>query len=632
MKHAFAWIWILIGFLLPICSSFALPVQNHARSETTALELGINSTYVLSPRRRYYNWKEFQPRESGLLRKLRWLVSGDTTFAKQTDEQMASNFASLARMLILLREYKEKYGMPEFGGPQVQRNVIADITKELYQSGGPVWVLEPVLERVAEGLNGKTGVQFSILPRQAFIFYPSSERTPAGTVMLKLQPGFYMNRLGRVEQVAVRLASFASNTKSVERLSSSAFRMPQKEELLRVEQNETVSVSTDLQNENPTAEELAKAILDLASETYGLFFYLNSPKFQKAAKSAPDEFWVVEDSTSQVFTRLAANEASQSLSKIQRDEKELYSPLTVSLFRIFSSAGASAMWFGGSPCDMLVAGLLAIVVGYIGRSQALAFEERVLTEVVASFVVGLTAGYLSLKWPNRFCFGAIAVAATLDILQGFKVVYAVIEVMSKNVVAGTSRMLEGLLFTGLIANNLRFGLATAWRLFSGLDLPKDVSVFLLSTHGIRKVWYLLLLPLASIGWSGLFRPSYVDLPLMMFHGMLAFTLNMFGVPSFAAAMCVTFSAGMLSRFTGREALGNTVAGLYALVPGAYMVRGMLASTTSGFLESVVSESAAIGLGAWTGTMLCSPLILGKSSGLHGWSFGRKKKPQALLFF
>ena len=52
----------------------------------------------------------------------------------------------------------------------------------------------------------------------------------------------------------------------------------------------------------------------------------------------------------------------------------------------------------------------------------LAFEERMLVEVVSSFVVGLVAGLLSIKWPGTFCFGAIALASVMDYMQGFKVV------------------------------------------------------------------------------------------------------------------------------------------------------------------------------------------------------------------
>ncbi len=79
-----------------------------------------------------------------------------------------------------------------------------------------------------------------------------------------------------------------------------------------------------------------------------------------------------------------------------------------------SAAGACAMWFGGSFPDMLVSGALALAVNKIGTSQALAYEERVLTEAASSFFVGICAGLLALKWPNTFCFGAIAVSSVME--------------------------------------------------------------------------------------------------------------------------------------------------------------------------------------------------------------------------
>lgn len=126
--------------------------------------------------------------------------------------------------------------------------------------------------------------------------------------------------------------------------------------------------------------------------------------------------------------------------------------------------------------------------------------------------------------------------------------------MSRNIVAGTSRLLEGILFTGLISYSLKFGLDVAFRLLFGANppLPLDVTDFLISTHGISQKFYALILPFSAIAWSALFRPSYADLPLMAGHGILAFGLTLVGVPLFVAAMCVTLSAGIISRFTGRE--------------------------------------------------------------------------------
>jgi hypothetical protein len=111
-----------------------------------------------------------------------------------------------------------------------------------------------------------------------------------------------------------------------------------------------------------------------------------------------------------------------------------------------------------------------------------------------------------------------------------------------------------------------------------------------------------------------------------------------------AAMCVTFSAGLVSRFTGRQALGNTVSGLYVLLPGAYLVDQVFANKMSGFLESIILRSIIIGLGCWTGTLLCSPTLFGTnranlqqsgyvSTGSSRHTHRRKTAGQgAMLFF
>ena len=80
-------------------------------------------------------------------------------------------------------------------------------------------------------------------------------------------------------------------------------------------------------------------------------------------------------------------------------------------------------------------------------------------------------------------------------------------------------------------------------------------------------------------------------------------------------MAVTFSAGIISRFTGRQALGNTVAGLYVLLPGAYLVTQVYSDRIDGFLWQIILRAIIIGIGGWTGTILCTPTLLGINKGL-----------------
>jgi hypothetical protein len=84
--------------------------------------------------------------------------------------------------------------------------------------------------------------------------------------------------------------------------------------------------------------------------------------------------------------------------------------------------------------------------------------------------------------------------------------------------------------------------------------------------------------------------------------------------NFLAAMCVIFSAGIISRFTARQALGNPVSGLYVLLPRAYFVDQVFANRMSSFLKSIMLGSIIIILGCWTGTLLCSPTLFGTIRG------------------
>lgn len=596
---------------------------------------------------KYYDWKLYSPSDGGVLHFVRWLMVGGSAYAKQSDHVLQANLESLARCLLLLREYESRFGIPEKGGVRDQEYVIREVYKDLYAGGAPIWALEPVMEKAAEGLTGQRGVNFCLLPRKAFIFAPSS----GATAMFSTDRGFCINKLDSMERVVVRLASFASNTHGV---SSVPARLPHIEELRKAFRKALRGQSAIIGAEQSSKEELAAEILSLASDAEGLFFFVNTSESLHGSTSAGDlssslpidEFWKVDESTRDVFSRLATIEAMDSIDKIDTDSKVLYSPLVIMFFRLCSSAGACAIWFHGSWQDMFVAGVLAVVVAFIGSWPLLSNQERIIFEVVASFVVGLTAGLIEFKWPNNTCFSAMAISGVLDILQGFRVVYAIIEVMSKHTVAGGADFLEGILYTGLIAYFLKFGQYIAAYSMGHLE---DAEFFQCS-GGINEWWYFLFVPLTALSWSGLFTPNYTDLPLMAFHGVLAYVVNWSiaraslneQLNNFVASACVTLSAGIISRFTGRQAVGNTVAGLYVLLPGAYLVATLYTSETDGFYTDIVLNAILIGIGAWTGTMLCSPTLLGTTRGLllqaskDGGStrgHGRERKePSAMLFF
>jgi hypothetical protein len=183
--------------------------------------------------KRHYDWRE-DWKGGGILKFMRWLATGAGGSSKQNDDEIQENLNSLARLLSLLREYHDRFGMPEKGGPKDQEYVLREVTRDLYFGGAPIWVLEPVMKKVAEGLTGKKGVDFFMLPRRAFIFAPSS----GATSMFEITRGYDMQRLDSMESVACRLASFASNTSSSNCIPA---RWPRPQELRRAFRAESVA-------------------------------------------------------------------------------------------------------------------------------------------------------------------------------------------------------------------------------------------------------------------------------------------------------------------------------------------------------------------------------------------------------
>jgi hypothetical protein len=82
----------------------------------------------------------------------------------------------------------------------------------------------------------------------------------------------------------------------------------------------------------------------------------------------------------------------------------------------------------------------------------------------------------------------MAIASIRDLLQGFHVVYAIIEIMSKHTVVREADLIEGVLFTGLIAYFLRFGQYVAVVASSAMgdeDAPTTTK-FATCTHLIEE--------------------------------------------------------------------------------------------------------------------------------------------------
>lgn len=312
-----------------------------------------------------------------------------------------------------------------------------EICARLYASGTPMWVLQPVMSRFAEGLTGTRGVYFIVFPRAAMLYSPVSQNT----ISFPMERGFNIQTLAMAERVLVRVSSFASNVRSVHSIQPGSF---SPRDLMRASRGTSYkNIGAEL-----SKDELSREILDLANDGVGLFFLTHEEKRKdnpatskytilgrikdslhkdgkEAELSSMEDFFKVKDSSREIFTRLATIEAVTSLDNITEAPKI---PMKmVIMFRVISSMGASGLWFKGSWLDMIPTAVLAFLVS-LTEGSSIWKHERIIYEVILSFIVGFVAGLVAIHWPDHMCFGAIAIASLIDVIQGFKIVHSVMEV------------------------------------------------------------------------------------------------------------------------------------------------------------------------------------------------------------
>jgi hypothetical protein len=107
------------------------------------------STSTIGSDDRAYDWRLYIPVRKTWGALCRWMIVGGAAKANLTEAQVQKNIHSLARCLVLLREYADHFGLPPKGGPQDQEFVLREVFRDLYLGGAPIWALESVMQKVS---------------------------------------------------------------------------------------------------------------------------------------------------------------------------------------------------------------------------------------------------------------------------------------------------------------------------------------------------------------------------------------------------------------------------------------------------------------------------------------------------
>lgn len=268
-------------------------------------------------------------------------------------------------------------------------------------------------------------------------------------------------------------------------------------------------------------------------------------------------------------------EATQSLANLIA-APSFYKPWSIVPFYGFASALACIWAYGGYWLDMPVAFLLGCIVGTLQVILAARnpLYSNVL-EVTASLVTSFGARAFSSIGNNQkyFCFGAIAESSITTILPGYIVLCGSLELQSKSVTAGSTRLFYAIIYSLLLG----YGMAVGSQLW-GAIYP-DATDSATCPRSVDARWKILLVPSYLVVQAVLIRSRPRQIPVQVLIGSAAYTVNYFVSQYATAQVADTASAltlGILGHLWARSrrafAFAAVVAGMYVLLL-SHLLRG-----------------------------------------------------------
>ncbi|MFT3685802.1 MAG: threonine/serine exporter family protein [Phycisphaerales bacterium] len=301
-----------------------------------------------------------------------------------------------------------------------------------------------------------------------------------------------------------------------------------------------------------------------------------------------------------VSGRVDAEQASRRLTELRAEPARYGRPLTMACFALVGAC--AARFFGAGTHEIVAASVAGLAVGatvlYAGRRFA----------PVAEFVAGLIAAVVAVVAADRFAPCAVRpvlLAGLIVLIPGLTLTLAVTELATRNLVAGTARLMGAL--TTFIA--IGFGVAIGQQI-TGRALGLDPAAPATASSALPDWTLPASLLLVPFPFAVLFKARRRDIPAIAASAFTAYYGALLGArlvgPELGvcvAAMLVGLAANVYARLTRRPAAVPLLPGILLLVPGSigfesvrsFVAHDALAGVSTAFNMLFVAIAIVAGL-------------------------------------
>ncbi|KAI8887637.1 DUF1212-domain-containing protein [Backusella circina FSU 941] len=284
------------------------------------------------------------------------------------------------------------------------------------------------------------------------------------------------------------------------------------------------------------------------------------------------------------------------------------------------------LFYGGRWKEAGVAAALGMIFASNEIFSASISSFQPIWEITVCILIGFVARGIQ---KYEFCFTPIAFSSFIIILPGYPMAVAIIELVSRQLVNGVTRMVYAILYSFLLGYGITLG--------SELYLTIDKNAVTTTSPQCRLAssattcvasesqWFnFLLVPMFACAFCIWLKAKLPRWPIMGAVAAVTYVINyclacFAHAPSQILQVVPAFGLGMmgnlLSKFTGKNSFDTVLLGVFYLVPSGLGLKaavGLFSDTDdvgsqgAGFALAMIENSIGITLGLFLATLIVYP--------------------------
>ena len=282
-----------------------------------------------------------------------------------------------------------------------------------------------------------------------------------------------------------------------------------------------------------------------------------------------------------IHDMIGVEEAIERLDKINGRNEKFPKWWLVFVYGL-ASACVGPFAFSARPIDLPIAFVLGCLLGFMQlvlapRSDLYANIFEISAAVLTSF---LARAFGSINHGNTFCFSALAQSSIALILPGYTVLCGSLELQSKNIVAGSVRMVYAIIYSLFLG----FGITVGTSIYGAIDSKATSSTTCQTTwpfwwEAIFVLPFTLCLIIINQG-------KWQKMPPMLVLAMIGYLVNHYSAQRFSSnaqiaqtlgALAIGVVANLYSRLRHGLAAAILLPAIFVQVPSGLAASGSLIS-------------------------------------------------------